>query len=116
MHSVLLDGRAARHVRGDIYEVRARTADRMRVVLHITTALWQQREALGMTVDQVAERSGLSLDEVEAVEDNDVDSPFQGLARYAEAVGLQFQLTSLRRGPVVAEVVDSHGHAVLPER
>jgi phage-related protein len=27
MHLVLLDGRAARHLRGDIYEVRVRTSD-----------------------------------------------------------------------------------------
>lgn len=66
--------------------------DRMMVVLRVTTALWQQREALGLSVEEVAERSGLSLEEVEAVEDNDVDSPFQRLARYAEVVGLQFDL------------------------
>lgn len=66
--------------------------DRMMVVLSATTALWQRREALGLSVEQVAERSGLSLEEVEAVEDNDVDSPYQRLARYAEAVGLQFEL------------------------
>jgi helix-turn-helix protein len=66
--------------------------DRMMVVLRATTALWQRREALGLSVEQVAERSGLSLEEVEAVEDNDVDSPYQRLARYAEAVGLQFEL------------------------
>lgn len=66
--------------------------DRMMVVLRMTTALWQRREELGLSVEQVAERSGLTIDEVEAVEDNDVDSPFQRLARYAEAVGLQFEL------------------------
>jgi hypothetical protein len=72
-------------------EIRAEMA-RMRPVLLMTTALWQRREELGLTVEEVAERSGLSIDEVEAVEDNDVDSPFQRLARYAEAVGLQFEL------------------------
>jgi len=70
--------------------------DSMRVVLRVTTALWQQREALGLSVEEVAERSGLSLEEVEAVEDNDVDSPFQRLVRYAEAVGLQFELQQVR--------------------
>src|SRR5205807_921084 len=30
-----------------------------------------------------------------AVEDNDVDSPFQRMARYAEAVGLQFELQQI---------------------
>lgn len=76
----------ARHpgIRGDM--------ERMMVVLRVTTALWQQREALGLSVEQVAERSGLSLEEVEAVEDNDVDSPFERLARYAAAVGLEFDL------------------------
>ena len=66
--------------------------DRTVVVLRMTTALWQRREELGLSVEQVAERSGLTIEEVEAVEDNDVDSPFQRLARYAEAVGLQFEL------------------------
>jgi hypothetical protein len=66
--------------------------DRMMVVLRMTTALWQRREELGLSIEEVAERSGLSIEEVEAVEDNDVDSPFQRLARYAEAVGLQFEL------------------------
>ena len=66
--------------------------DRLVVVLRMTTALWQRREELGLSVEQVADRFGLTLDEVEAVEDNDVDSPFQRLARYAEAVGLQFEL------------------------
>lgn len=65
---------------------------RMGVVLRMTTALWQRREELGLSVEQVAERSGLTIDEVEAVEDNDVDSSFQRLARYAEAVGLKFEL------------------------
>lgn len=75
-------------------EIRSEMA-RMRVVLRMTTALWQRREALGLTVEQVAERSGLTIEEVEAVEDNDVDSPFQRLARYAEAVGLQFELQQI---------------------
>ena len=66
--------------------------DRTVVVLRMTTALWQRREELGLSVEQVAERSGLTIEEVEAVEDNDVDSPFQRMARYAEAVGLQFEL------------------------
>lgn len=69
--------------------------DRMMVVLRMTTALWQRREELGLSVEQVAERSGLTIEEVEAVEDNDVDSPFQRLARYAEAVGLQFELQQI---------------------
>ncbi len=69
--------------------------DRMMVVLRMTTALWQRREELGLTIEEVAERSGLTIDEVEAVEDNDVDSPFQRLARYAEAVGLQFELQQI---------------------
>jgi predicted transposase YdaD len=75
-------------------EIRSEMA-RMRPVLEVTTALWQRREELGLSVEQVAERSGLSIEEVEAVEDNDVDSPFQRLARYAEAVGLQFELQQI---------------------
>lgn len=66
--------------------------EQMRRVIEVTTALWQRREAIGLTVEEVAERSGLSLDEVERVEDNDVDSSFQRLAQYAAAVGLQFEL------------------------
>ncbi|HKN89035.1 MAG TPA: hypothetical protein VJ622_02025 [Acidimicrobiia bacterium] len=61
----------------------------------MTTALWQRREELGLSFEQVAERSGLTIEEVEAVEDNDVDSPFQRMARYAEAVGLQFELQQI---------------------
>jgi hypothetical protein len=75
-------------------EIRSEMA-RMRVVLRMTTALWQRREELSLSVEQVAERSGLTIEEVEAVEDNDVDSPFQRLARYAEAVGLQFELQQI---------------------
>jgi len=69
--------------------------DRIVVVLRMTTALWQRREELGLSFEQVAERSGLTIEEVEAVEDNDVDSPFQRMARYAEAVGLQFELQQI---------------------
>ena len=69
--------------------------DRIVVVLRMTTALWQRREELGLSFEQVAERSGLTIEEVEAVEDNDVDSPFQRLALYAEAVGLQFELQQI---------------------
>lgn len=57
-----------------------------------TTALWPRREELGLSVEQVVERSGLAIEEVEAVEDNDMDSPFQRLSRFAEAVGLPFEL------------------------
>ncbi len=86
---------------GTIRELEARhpgiraDMDRIVVVLRMTTALWQRREELGLSVEQVAERSGLTIEEVEAVEDNDVDSPFQRLARYAEAVGLQFELQQI---------------------
>lgn len=61
-------------------------------VIRVATTLWQRREAIGMTEDQVAERSGLTMDEVASVEDNAVDVSFDVLRRYAAAVGLQFEL------------------------
>ncbi|MGH9065593.1 MAG: hypothetical protein ACRDZQ_01405 [Acidimicrobiales bacterium] len=61
-------------------------------VLRFTTRLWQRREALAMPVEEVAERSGLTPDEVDLVEDNAVDVAFDVLVRYASAVGLQFDL------------------------
>jgi len=61
-------------------------------VIRVTTALWQRREALGMTEEEVAERSGLTIEEVESVEDNAVDATFDVLFRYAAAVGLEFEL------------------------
>jgi len=66
--------------------------ERMAGVVRVTTALWQQREALGLSVEEVAARAGLTVEDVEAVEDNDVDSSFERLSRYANAVGLQFDL------------------------
>jgi hypothetical protein len=44
-----------------------------------------------------AMRSGPTVEEVEAVEDNDVDSPFHRLARYAEAVGPAVQTPAAAR-------------------
>jgi hypothetical protein len=61
-------------------------------VVRVTSRLWQAREHLGITVEEVAERGGLTLDEVELVEDNAVDCPFIVLCRYAKAVGIQFAL------------------------
>lgn len=61
-------------------------------VFRATTRLWQAREHLGISVEEVAERSGLTLGEVELVEDNAVDCPFGVLSRYGKAVGLQFDL------------------------
>ena len=61
-------------------------------VFRATTRLWQERERLGLTTEQIAERSGLSLDQVESVEYNAVDCPFDVLSRYGKAVGLRFDL------------------------
>jgi hypothetical protein len=66
--------------------------DRLAEVLRVTTALWRQREAIGLSEGEVAERGGLSIEEVELVEDNAVDVSFDVLRRYAIAVGLQFDL------------------------
>lgn len=68
------------------------TVDRLTEVMRVTTALWRQREAIGLTEEEVAERSGLTIEEVELVEDNAVDVSFDVLRRYATAVGLQFDL------------------------
>lgn len=67
--------------------------DQLAEVVRVTTSLWARREELGLTVEEVASRSGLSLDEVEAIENNTVDVPFPNLARYAAAVGLRLDVT-----------------------
>ena len=76
---------------------RARPGTRRRIeelgeVFRVTTTLWQRREQLGLSVEEIAERSGLPLDDVERVEDNDVHCPHDILSRYGKAVGLQFGL------------------------
>lgn len=38
---------------------------------------------------------GLRLDQVEAIDDNDVDVPVESVARYAGAVGLRLDLQPL---------------------
>lgn len=61
-------------------------------VIRLTTALWQERERLGLSVEDIAARSGLGLEQIEAVDDNDVDVPVEIMARYAAAVGLRLDL------------------------
>ena len=67
--------------------------DQLTEVVRVTTSLWVRREEIGLSVEEVAIRSGLSLDEVEAIENNAVDTPFPNLARYAAAVGLRLDVT-----------------------
>jgi Helix-turn-helix domain len=62
-------------------------------IFQTTTRLWQERERLGLTVEDVAERSGLTLDQVDMVEDNAVDCPYPILTRYGDAVGLKVGLS-----------------------
>ena len=64
-------------------------------VIRLTTALWQERERLGLTVDEVAARSGLQMADVEAIDNNDVDVPVEIMARYAAAVGFRLDLHPL---------------------
>lgn len=64
-------------------------------VFRTTTRLRQQRERLGLTVERVAECSGLTLNQVDLVEDNAVDCPYDVLHRYAKAVGLEFDLRAI---------------------
>ena len=66
-------------------------------MVRVTTALWRRREELGLSVDEIARLSGLSLDEVEAIENNAIDTPLNDLARYAGAVGLRLDLRVDRR-------------------
>lgn len=73
-------------------EYRARL-DQLAEVVRVTTSLWKCREELSLSVTEVAFRSGLNLDEVEAIENNAVDAPFPNLARYAAAVGLRLDVT-----------------------
>lgn len=67
--------------------------DQLTEVVLITTSLWSRREELGLSVEDVAARSGLSLAEVESIENNAVDTPVPNLARYAAAVGLRLDVT-----------------------
>jgi hypothetical protein len=66
--------------------------EKLTEVFLVTTALWRRREELGLTPEEVAERSGLSLDEVESIENNALDTPAHNLSRYASAVGLHLDL------------------------
>lgn len=64
-------------------------------VVRLTTALWQERERLGLSVDEVAARSGLRIEDVEAIDNNDVDVPVEIMSRYATAVGFRLDLQPL---------------------
>lgn len=66
--------------------------DQLTEVVLITTSLWSRREELGLSVEEVAARSGLTLAEVESIENNAVDTPVPNLARYAAAVGLRLDV------------------------
>lgn len=61
-------------------------------IVQVTAALWRRREELGLSIDEVAERAGLSPEQVEAIEDNDMSAPFHDLARYGKTVGLEVAL------------------------
>ncbi len=64
-------------------------------VVRLTTALWQERERLGLSADEVATRSGLRIGDVQAIDNNDVDVPVEIMARYAAAVGFRLDLQPL---------------------
>ena len=66
--------------------------DQLTEVVRVTNSLWARREELGMSVEDVAAASGLTLAEVDSIENNAVDTPFPNLARYAAAVGLRIDL------------------------
>lgn len=80
---------AAEEVRSPGY---LRRLDELREAFRMTASLWQERERQGLSAEEVARRSRLTLDQVEAIEDNDLDAPVDQLARYARAVGLSFEL------------------------
>ena len=50
------------------------------------------REELGLSVEEVAARSELTLDEVDSIENNAVDTPVPNLVRYAPAVELRLDV------------------------
>ena len=54
-----------------------------------------RRRASGPAEEHLHARSGLTIEEAELVEDNAVDVSFDVLRRYANAVGLQFDLHQL---------------------
>ncbi len=57
-------------------------------VVDVTTELWQRREAIGMSLDEVARRSRLTELELDQVEDNAIDVPLELVVRYAKAIGM----------------------------
>ena len=69
-----------------------RRIEELSEVIRSTTRLWQAREHLGISIEEAAARSGLTIDQVELVEDNAVDCPFDVLSRYGKAVGMTFDL------------------------
>ncbi|MFN0088889.1 MAG: helix-turn-helix domain-containing protein [Acidimicrobiales bacterium] len=91
-HCDLEEGIEAGEARSPGYRQRL---DELGEVFRMTTALWQECERQGLSVEEVARRSRLTLDQVEAIEDNDLDAPLDHLARYARAVGLSFELHRL---------------------
>lgn len=67
-----------------------------RVVL-IITSLWTWREEFGVSVETVADRSGLTAEKVDSIEDNAVNTPVPDLAPYAAAVGLRLDVNVVTR-------------------
>lgn len=61
-------------------------------VYRATVLLWQARQRLDLTIEDVVARSGLTPAQVESVEDGAVDVPFDVLTRYGRVVGLEFDL------------------------
>ena len=66
--------------------------DELGETFRLTSALWQERERRGITVEQLAEQSGLPAEAVEAIEDNALDVPYDHLVRYGRVVGLRFDV------------------------
>ena len=58
----------------------------------ITSMLAHQRRELGLSIDDVAEQSGLSRQDVLAVDRDDPNSSFESLCRFGAVVGFDFEL------------------------
>ena len=61
-------------------------------VAFATSMLGHARRQLGLSIDEVADRSGLTRAEVVAIDGDDPDVSFESLARFGRAVGLKFDL------------------------
>jgi hypothetical protein len=70
----------------------AAVVDGLAAVLGVCQTLHEQRLALGLSLEQVAERSAGDAWAAEWVDEGDVSAPIEALVYYAAAVGLRLEV------------------------